>query len=301
MAHGDAPQESVARANLGVLAFYAGRWAEAVEWLTTSSRVAIEAGNDFGAAETDLTFADILIHQGHLDQAEEVLRKASRVLRASGIEGYAAHGQMLQARIHLARGELATAEEQAVGAVAEFTAMGSAVDALEASLVRAEVAIGAGRPHDALAIVDQAHRAAPDDAAALEARSQLVRSRALLLLGLLDEAGTAITAGLAAALEQELPFEEALLLRARSQWRAALGGRGAAAQPRCRRGPRHPAAGRSGRTSLNREGAPGRLRQQERRPRRYAAQASPSRDVCLVVVSPVGARGQRRIFASPIR
>ncbi len=232
MAHGDAPQESVARANLGVLAFYAGRWAEAVEWLTTSSRVAIEAGNDFGAAETDLTFADILIHQGHLDQAEEVLRKASRVLRASGIEGYAAHGQMLQARIHLARGELATAEEQAVGAVAEFTAMGSAVDALEASLVRAEVAIGAGRPHDALAIVDQAHRAAPDDAAALEARSQLVRSRALLLLGLLDEAGTAITAGLAAALEQELPFEEALLLRARSQWRARLDGQGSTQESR---------------------------------------------------------------------
>ena len=153
MAHGDAPQESVARANLGVLAFYAGRWAEAVEWLTTSSRVAIEAGNDFGAAETDLTYADILIHQGHLDEAEQVLRKASRVLRASGIEGYAAHGQMLQARIHLARGELVTAEEQALAAVAEFTAMGSAVDALEASLVRAEVALAAGRPQDALTVV----------------------------------------------------------------------------------------------------------------------------------------------------
>ena len=226
MAHGDAPQESVARANLGVLAFYAGRWAEAVEWLTTSSRVAIEAGNDFGAAETDLTYADILIHQGRLEEAEDVLRKASRVLRASGIEGYAAHAQMLQSRIHLAREELATAEELAAGAVAEYTAMGSAVDALEASLVRADVAIADGRPEDALAIVDTAHQAAPDEAAALEARSQVTRSRALLLVGRLEEAGAAISAGLAAARDQDLPFEEALLLRTRSQWRARIDGQG---------------------------------------------------------------------------
>ncbi len=113
MAHGDAPQESVARANLGVLAFYAGRWAEAVEWLTTSSRVAIDAGNDFGAAETDLTYADILIHQGRLDDAERILSTATRILRASGIEDFAAHAQVLQARIHLARGELDAAREQA--------------------------------------------------------------------------------------------------------------------------------------------------------------------------------------------
>ncbi len=224
MAHGDAPQESVARANLGVLAFYAGRWAEAVDWLRSSSRVAIEAGNDFGAAETDLTYADILIHQGRLDEAEDVLRNASRVLRASGIEGYAAHARMLQARIHLARGELTIAEEQAAASAAEFAAMGSAVDALEASLVLAEAAIEAGRPQEALTIVDNAHQAAPEEAAALEARSQVARSRALMLLGRHDEAGDSIAAGLTAARDQDLPYEEALLLRARSRWRARLAG-----------------------------------------------------------------------------
>ena len=54
----------------------------------------------------------------------------------------------------------------------------------------------------------------------------MTRSRALLLLGRLDEAGTAIADGLAAARDQDLPFEEALLLRARSQWRARLDGQG---------------------------------------------------------------------------
>ena len=224
MAIGDRPQESVARANLGVLAFYAGRWAEAVDWLTTSSRVAIEAGNDFGAAETDLSYADILIYQGRLDEAQEVLRNASRVLRASGIEDFAAHGQMVQARIHLARGELDLAEQQSVGAVAAFTALDSAVEAFEASLVRAEVAVTDGRPEDALRIVHEAYAAAHGEGAALEARRQLARGRALLDLGRFDEAASAIADGLAAAREQELPYDQARLLRLRSRWRAEVEG-----------------------------------------------------------------------------
>ena len=192
MAHGDAPQESVARANLGVLAFYAGRWAEAVEWLTTSSRVAIDAGNDFGAAETDLTYADILIHQGRLDDAERILSTATRILRASGIEDFAAHAQVLQARIHLARGELDAAREQAGDAVNAYREMGSAVDALEASLVLAEVAVEAGDSSGALTTVDEAQQATHGEGASLEARSQVVRGRALLALDRIDEAGAAI-------------------------------------------------------------------------------------------------------------
>ncbi len=222
--HGDAPQESVARANLGVLAFYAGRWGEAVEWLTTSSRVALEAGNDFGAAETDLTYADILIHQGHLDQARDVLRHASRVLRASGIEDFAAHARVLEARIHLARGELDDAAQEAGAAVDAYREMGFAVDALEASIVLAEVHLETGQPVRALAVLDEALAAAPGEAAPLEARIQLVRGRALLALDRLEEAGEALVAGLDAAQEQDLPYEKALLLRARSQWRMRSNG-----------------------------------------------------------------------------
>jgi tetratricopeptide (TPR) repeat protein len=228
MAQGDAPQESVARANLGVLAFYAGRWAEAVEWLTTSSRVAIEAGNDFGAAETDLTYADILIHQGRLDEAQDVLSRASRVLRASGIEDFAAHAQVLQARIHLARGRLVEAEQSAEEAAAEFVDMGSPVDALEAVLVRAEAMTSAGRPGEALDAVEAARVAAEGEAVSLEARCQVVRARAMLDLGQLDAAGDAIGAGLTAADDQELPYERATLLRLRARWRDKLGGSGAA-------------------------------------------------------------------------
>jgi hypothetical protein len=53
----------------------------------------------------------------------------------------------------------------------------------------------------------------------LEARSQVARGRALLALGRLDDASVAIEGGITAARDQDLPFELALLLRLRSQWR----------------------------------------------------------------------------------
>jgi class 3 adenylate cyclase/tetratricopeptide (TPR) repeat protein len=58
IANGYRPRESAARTNLGNFAFYAGRWDEALEWHESSRRVALEAGNAFGAAETDLSIGD---------------------------------------------------------------------------------------------------------------------------------------------------------------------------------------------------------------------------------------------------
>ncbi len=146
MAHGLRPRESVARANLGAFAFFAGRWSQAVQWYASSRRVALEAGNAFGAAETDLSLVDILLHQGRLDEAEELLRDAVRILRASGIEWFEAHGQMLASCLLLARGEHARADELAAAVVARFTALGTRISALEASLVRVEATLALGRP-----------------------------------------------------------------------------------------------------------------------------------------------------------
>ena len=223
MRRGDRPGESAARANLGIFAFFAGRWDEAVDWYTSSRRVALEAGNDFGAAETDLSLAEILIYQGRLDEAEQSLRDAARVLTASGIEYYAAYGVMLQARVLLARGEHGPAEESAAQVVARFRAMGNLSTALEASLVQAEAAIGAGRPSAALDVVDEAVQAARGEDQALAARSHLVRGRALQSLGRADEARGVLDSGVAIARDQALPYDEALLLRERSRSASSMG------------------------------------------------------------------------------
>ena len=64
MANGYRPRESIARTNLGNFAYFAGRWDEAIDWFESSARVALEAGNAFGAAETALSLGEILVSRG---------------------------------------------------------------------------------------------------------------------------------------------------------------------------------------------------------------------------------------------
>ena len=205
------PRESIARANLGAFAYYAGRWDEAAQWYTSSRQVALEAGNAFGAAETDVNLAELLINQGRADEAEGILVDAVRVLRASGAVSFLAQGEMQMARVHLIRDDLGEAERRAAGVVAELTALGQGTSALEASLVRAEAVIRQGRPADALELIDRAEHEARAEAAFSLPRTCLQRARALLALDRLDEAQEMVDAGLAASRAQDLPYEEALL------------------------------------------------------------------------------------------
>lgn len=210
-------RESIARANLGAFAYYSGRWTEAADWYSSSRRVALEAGNAFGAAETDVNLAELLINQGHLDAAEEILVDAVRVLRASGAVSFLAQGEMQLARVHLRRGDLAEAERRATAVVEGLRALGQATSALEAALVHAEAVVRDGRADEGLAIIDRAEQDAPSEAAFSLPRTCLQRSRALLALRRLDDADDAVAAGLDAAREQDLPYEEALLLRVRAR------------------------------------------------------------------------------------
>ncbi len=216
-------RESIARANLGAFAYYAGRWTEAAQWYSSSRQVALEAGNAFGAAETDVNLAELLINQGHLDGAEAILVDAVRVLRASGAVSFLAQGEMQLARVHLSRGDLSEAERRATAVVEGLRVLGQATSALEAALVLAEAVVRDGRAEEALAIIDRAERDAPSEASFSLPRTCLQRSRALFALDRTDEAGSAVAAGLDAAREQDLPYEEALLLRVRARLEERLG------------------------------------------------------------------------------
>ncbi len=211
--HGLRSQEAKVRSNLGAMAYYAGRWTEAAQWYRTSRYVAMEAGSAFVAAQTDVNLGELLINQGHLDEAQEVLVGAVRVLRASGAARFLAEGRMQLARVHLSRGELAEAEQRATEVVRDFADLGNPTSALEAALVRAEALTLQGRPQESLDLVAAAERDARDHAVFSMPRLCLQRARALLALGRLDEAAAMVADGLAAARGQELPYEEALLLR----------------------------------------------------------------------------------------
>jgi class 3 adenylate cyclase/tetratricopeptide (TPR) repeat protein len=213
VAHGFRPREAVARANLGAMAFYAGRWDEALDWYTTSRRVAVEAGSAYGAAEGDLSLAEILINQGRLDEAEQALVPAIRTVRVSGIKDAVAYGRMQLARVRLGQGRLDEADELAGSAVATFVELGQVSSAFEARIVQAQTALERDDAEDALELLDGVE----DEVGNLRARAQWVRAGTFARLRRPEEALTAVADGLRAAQEQDVPYETALLLHMRSR------------------------------------------------------------------------------------
>ncbi|MCU0301751.1 MAG: AAA family ATPase [Candidatus Nanopelagicales bacterium] len=210
------PREAVARENLGSFAFFAGQWDQTVQWYAQSRQVATEVGNAHFAAKVDLNLADLLTRQGQLDGAAALLEHAVRVFRASGLQSERAYGELLRARLLLASGELDGAEALAGEVCAQYRAMGLRESALEAVLVAAEVSVRRGDHHEALALLE-AEVVGAEQPALLRAAMCLVRGRALAGLGRSPDALAVLGAGLAAAKEQGLPFEEAMLLRARAE------------------------------------------------------------------------------------
>jgi class 3 adenylate cyclase/tetratricopeptide (TPR) repeat protein len=220
-------RESIARQNLGAIAYFGGNWDEALEYFQSGRRVALEAGYALGAAEAEVNLGDILVSCGELDEAEKVLMDAVRVLRASRIDWFAAYGELQLARVSLARGRFADADAQLSSLVDQFLAMGSRATAFEAMLILAEVASGCGQFQRALDLVDEGERVIGGNPGPLLARACQQRGSALLGLRRLDECDAVLTVGLLAAREQGLPYDEALVLRVREQLAAARGDVGA--------------------------------------------------------------------------
>jgi tetratricopeptide (TPR) repeat protein len=226
------PLEEIVRANLGTLAYFAGRWTEAIEWYATAREAAIEVGKDFGAAETGVNLAELLINQGDVTAAEALLTDALRVLRASGAALFISLGEVQLARVRLLHGEHAAAEELGAATARRFLELDKPTSALDASLVQADAMICQGRPEEALRTIDAAERAASTEAASALPRICLQRARALVALDRLPEAEELLNTGILAARETEVPYEEALLLRVLSRVRRLQGDENAAARSR---------------------------------------------------------------------
>lgn len=183
----------------------------------------MEVGKDFGAAETGVNLAELLINQGHVDDAELLLTDALRVLRASGAALFIAQGEVQLARVRLMRGDNAAAEELGAATAKRLLELDKATSALEASLVQADAMTREGRAQEALYTIDAAERAASTEAASALPRICLQRSRALLALGRFAEAEELVTTGILAARETQVPYDEALLMRLLSRVRRHQG------------------------------------------------------------------------------
>jgi tetratricopeptide (TPR) repeat protein len=87
---GDREGQSRAMNNLGVLAWFEGRGAEALDLFERSAQAATAAGDMLGAAATEHNVGDVLLRQGRLEEAERVLTALVTVFRGLGSEDYRA-------------------------------------------------------------------------------------------------------------------------------------------------------------------------------------------------------------------
>jgi tetratricopeptide (TPR) repeat protein len=102
---GDLEHESKVLNNLGGLAYFDGRWNDAVELYRRAGSAGDRAGQPLAAAYADGNVGEILSDQGHLDEAEIHLQRSRRVLSATGARGAVAFSDGLLGRLYVRRGE----------------------------------------------------------------------------------------------------------------------------------------------------------------------------------------------------
>jgi tetratricopeptide (TPR) repeat protein len=212
---GDLSSESMVHGNLGVAAYIAGRWDEALEWYYGHREISLRAGNVASAATAASNIGEILVKRGHFDEAEPILKEAVRVMVSSGFKDGAAWAEIQLARILVGRGELDEADDLMARVGAEFTDLGQVTSTLETALVRSQAMVGSNRADEALELLDRSASAAGKDAQLYGPQVADERARALAALGRLVEAEREIEKGLAASRDLGLPYEEGMLLLSR--------------------------------------------------------------------------------------
>ncbi len=210
-------QASVIRGNLGVIAFFAGRWDEAMSWYSSSRAIYLQRGDVVDAAVVDTNIAELLVKRGRLDEAEPLLERAIRCLRATEFAEGVSCAELQLARLFVQRAEFEKADGVLERVAEVFASLGQTSRSLECALLQAESGLRAGRPTAALAGMERAAAAAGADAALLAPQIAHARARALAALGRHGEARRELETGLASAREQDLAYEKALLLLARAE------------------------------------------------------------------------------------
>jgi tetratricopeptide (TPR) repeat protein len=194
----------------------AGRWGEAVPLFREAAEASRQVGDEVGAATTAQNLGEMLVKQNRFDEAEGVLRDAVRVFQASGNQT-GANPEVLLAQVLMHRGAFDDAHELLSKDIAAFRSTDQPLLALETAAVLTDCLLRMGEPQEGLNLLAQAAAEAGDDAEYVRPVTAISRARALLALEDYDAAEAEIAAGLAAAIENQLPYEEAMLRSVRME------------------------------------------------------------------------------------
>jgi len=211
--------------NLGIDAYYEGRWTEALDLYERSREARRRIGDVVGAATITNNIAEIKVDQGHLAEAEELFKETHSVCEAAGNRLLALVAQSNLARVAARSGRLDEAISLLQTAVEGFREIGAGSFVLEAEARLAECSLLAGNHVEALRQASEAlARSLAGGSAVLQA--MLYRLRGYALLHALDARGAeeSFEESLRCAERAGAEYELALTLDARARLTAIRGG-----------------------------------------------------------------------------
>jgi class 3 adenylate cyclase/predicted ATPase len=147
--------EARALNQLGIRAYFAGRWSEAVTYYSESRAACERAGDQWTAAVESANIAEVLADQGHLADAEPVLDEALETYRASGTPTFIADGTRILGRLASRRGDPMQSKQLLAAARDIYAADGESLQVVLTDAILAESLLRAG---EAEATVELAER-----------------------------------------------------------------------------------------------------------------------------------------------
>ena len=202
--------------NLGIDAYYEGRWQEALDLYERSKEARERIGDVVGAAQITNNIGEVKSDQGYLTTAAGLFEEARTVFEASGHRMLATLATSNLGRTASRAGELEDARTTLSQALDDFHEIRAGSYVLETKARLAERAVLAREPDEALALADDVLTTTEQtgSGATLRALLHRVRAYALAQQGDAEGAAEALRWSIEIAREAEETYEAALTLEA---------------------------------------------------------------------------------------
>ncbi|HVL89586.1 MAG TPA: adenylate/guanylate cyclase domain-containing protein [Actinomycetota bacterium] len=198
--------------NLGIDAYYEGRWDEATRLYRRGREAREHVGDAVGAALLDNNSGEIYLDQGRLDDAEPLFRQALAVTQSSGYRVGALLMRSNLARVAARRGETTSALNDLAETAELATEMNAEWFAVQFRTWLAECAVIGGDHETAMTVAEDAMKAAGNEAGSAVMRAALHRwiGYALAQASRYAQAQDAVDESIMIARASGASFEEAL-------------------------------------------------------------------------------------------
>jgi tetratricopeptide (TPR) repeat protein len=210
---GDLSEQANMLNNMAVQRLAEGRWPDALLMFTRAAEMYRRLGDAPYAASSDYNRAEGLVRQGRSDEALPLLQNTLRVARAVGDEDLVALVRKEMGRAQSRAGDVAAGLILLEEARAELTRLREPQEVVDADIASAEAHLLAGRPEQALALIEGAvTEASAIHAASLLPSAYRVQAAALFAKGEVPEARAALAEGLRQSSSPEVAHERGFLL-----------------------------------------------------------------------------------------